>query len=93
MTRTASWKLIALVASVGALAGCVSPAPVLDSQLGSAVLAARAQQTLNPDAARNAAPPVLDGQAANDAIDRYHDSFKAPPAPVNVFTIGIGAGS
>lgn len=94
MTRTTFRTLIVLFSSLGGLAGCVSPAPVLDSQFGSAVLAARAQQTINPDAASKVTPPpVLDGSAANHVVDRYHDSFKAPPAPVNVFTIGVGGGS
>lgn len=85
--------LVALGASV-VLVGCVEPAPVLDSKFGNAVNAAKAQQTLNPDASMNKTPVVgLDGKAADAVVDKYHTSFEAPPAAVNTFTIGVGSGS
>ena len=77
-----------------ALAGCAAKTPRLDARFGDAVNTAKAQQTINPDASRNTDPVAgLDGQAANAAIDRYHKSYEQPPAPGNVFTIGIGGGS
>lgn len=76
------------------LAGCVAPAPVLDSKFGEAINTIKAQQTLNPDASMNKTPaPGLDGQAADAVVDKYHKSFEAPPAPANTFTIGVGSGS
>lgn len=77
------------------IAGCASTTPNLDARFGQAVLAARAQQTLNPTASLNADPVSgLDGRAARDAMGRYHDSFKTPPPSFNVINIGGGiAGS
>lgn len=82
--------LLGILAAAG-VAGCVSPAPVLEGQLGNSVLAARAQQTINPEAPRRADPVSgINGTAAQRTIDRYNDSFKSPPASVNVFNIGLG---
>lgn len=76
---------------VAGLAGCMTRAPQLEQRLGEATAAAKAQQTINPDASRNTNPVAgLDGQAANDVIDQYHKSYKQPPAPVNIFNIGVG---
>jgi hypothetical protein len=45
--------------------------------------------TLNPNAGRDGDPVAgMDGLAASEAFDRYHDSFKAPPPVVNVINIG-----
>lgn len=76
---------------LAALAGCAAKTPQLDQQFGEATSAAKAQQTINPDASRNTDPVAgLDGQAANDVIDQYHKSYKQPPPPVNIFNIGVG---
>lgn len=83
--------LSALIASA-AMAGCATNTPVLDEHFGEAVNAAKAQQTINPDASLNTDPAAgISGQAANAAIDRYHKSFVQPPAQTNIFNIGIGA--
>jgi hypothetical protein len=76
-------------------AGCANRTPVLDERFGDAVRAARATQTINPDASRNADPVVgLDGLAAHESIERYKDATKAPPPVTNVINIGgsIGGG-
>lgn len=72
------------------LAGCASTAtPNLDARFGEAVLSARAQQTLYPQASLNTDPVTgLDGRAAKEAMGRYHDSFKAPPPTFSVINIG-----
>ncbi|MFZ2855488.1 MAG: hypothetical protein WAZ34_15440 [Rhodocyclaceae bacterium] len=71
------------------IAGCASTTPNLDARFGQAVLAARAQQTINPDASLNADPVSgLDGRAAREAMGRYHDSFKTPPPSFSVINIG-----
>ncbi len=81
---------ICLLTSV-ALVGCVTQTPNLDQHFGEAVNAAKAQQTINPDASLNQDPVAgVDGQAANAAVDRYHKSFEQPPASSNIFTIGVG---
>lgn len=81
------------LATVLAAAGCAAPTTALDVQLGQALTSARAAQVVDPDApSRSRAPLRGDGQASKSAIDRYQKSFDAPPAPVNVLNIGIGAG-
>lgn len=78
---------------VGGSAGCATRTPVLDRSFGDAVRAARAQQTLNPNAGRDADPVAgLDGLAARESIERYKDSTKAPPPVTNVINIGGGIG-
>lgn len=92
-TLTIKFILAALLAPV-VLAGCATPTPVLDQHFGDAVNAAKAQQTINPDASLNTDPVAgVDGKAAGAAVDRYHKSFERPPATGNVFTIGVGTGS
>ena len=54
---------------------------------------AQARQTLNPDASRNTSlVRGMEGVAAKNALDRYHESFKTPP-PTNIFTINVGGGA
>lgn len=73
------------------LGGCAHPQYATDEAFGDSVRAAQAQQTLNQDASRNTAPMTgLDGAAAKATVDRYQKSYETPPAPVNVFTIGVG---
>jgi len=71
------------------LSGCVSSSPVVDSHFGEAVRAARAAQTLNPQASANRDPVKgLDGQAASSAMERYQESFKSPPKTFEILNIG-----
>ena len=92
-TSTLKFILAALLASI-AMAGCATKTPYLDDHFGEAVNAAKAQQTINPDASQNTDSVAgVDGQAANAAVDRYHKSFVQPPASTNVFTIGVGGGT
>ncbi|MGZ5181064.1 MAG: hypothetical protein ACXWC2_11325 [Ramlibacter sp.] len=77
------------------LAGCaISPTPHYDARFGDAVRQARAAQILNPQPSGKAVQGI-DGMAAKAASDRYVNSFKAPPPPVNVINIGgsIATGS
>ncbi|MBZ2208287.1 type II and III secretion system protein family protein [Massilia soli] len=63
--------------------------PAAEATLGESVRAARTSMTVNPEASASSDPATgIDGQAAKQAIDRYHDSFKAPPPVVNVINIG-----
>ena len=84
--------LLALVLLAGCANGPV--APNYEMQFGNAVREARARMTLNPGAASNDPVVGIDGQAARDAQERYHESFRKPPPVVNVINIGgaIGAG-
>lgn len=72
------------------LAGCTSTTtPRLDARFGDAVRQARALQTINPDAPANPDPVTgIDGESARHAIDRYQDSFKAPPSTFSVISGG-----
>lgn len=86
-------SLLALL--VAAMTGCAtSSTPQFDSGFGDAVNAARAQQTINPDASQNTqSVDGMDGEAANSVMDRYHQSFDKPPATGNIFNIGVGSSS
>lgn len=82
-----------IVAGLGLLAGCVSIHPELDQRYGQAVTAARDAQTFNPQASHNPhAVAGIDGRAAKETMDRYVDSFKAPPPTMNVINIGGSLG-
>lgn len=84
---------ILCITIVGATAGCATRTPVLDERFGDAVREARAKQTINPDAGRDADPVLgLDGLAARESIERYKDATKAPPPVMNVINIGGGIG-
>jgi hypothetical protein len=73
------------------IGGCASPSPYFDHQFGRAVDAAKARQTLNPDASRNTDPVAgIDGIPADHAVDEYHNSFKTPPPTFPVINIGVG---
>ncbi|HSD44727.1 MAG TPA: hypothetical protein VLD36_23035 [Burkholderiales bacterium] len=86
-------KSLASAAILATLTGCVSPAPYLESHIGSAVNTAKAQQTINPDASKNPDPVAgIDGRAAKSSVEHYEDSFKAPPPTFNVINIG-GSGA
>lgn len=92
-TSTFKFVLAALLASI-AMVGCATKTPYLDEHFGEAVNAAKAQQTINPDASLNQDPVAgVDGQAANGAVDLYHKSFVQPAATTNVFNIGVGSSS
>ena len=72
---------------------CIATSPRLDARFGDAVNIAKAQQTLNPDASKNRNIVAgIDGKAAQEAMLRYRETFKNPPPPANVFTIGVSSG-
>ena len=83
--------LAALAAGLAGCAGTVeTTTPHLDQYFGQAVNQAKAQQTLNPDASRNTDPVAgVDGKAAQEALDSYHQGMKTP-APATIINIGGG---
>lgn len=84
---------LTLLLLAGLLAGCAtSNTPNYDARFGHAVRQARQAMTLNPGAGLAATPMALDGKAAREATERYHDSFKAPPPVMNVINIGGAVG-
>ena len=87
--RSTTLFLIVLV-----LAACASRTPQFDSRFGQAVNAAKAQQTLDPQAVTKApAPHGLDGPAADESVHRYRDSFKSPPPTFVIINGGAASGS
>lgn len=93
MKRTHFFSTGALCAVALAIAGCVPLTPNLDSHFGEAVNQLKAQQTLYPEASRNADPVAgMDGKAAKSAYDLYQKSYRTPEPPSNAFTIGVGSG-
>lgn len=94
MRATQFNRISMLLALMSLLAGCASSAtPKIDGAFGDAVNAAKAQQTMYPEASQNTeAVNGIDGEAANAAIDRYHRSFERPPVTGNIFNIGVGSG-
>jgi len=86
-------KTIALIMLACAIAGCNTVTPNFDSRFGDAVRQARRNMTINPDAGKQAGPsPGIDGPSAAEAVNLYHDTFKAPPPVVNVINIGGSIG-
>lgn len=84
--KNKSFALMALL-----LAGCVNVTPDYDAKFGDAVRTARQTQTLNQNAEPNSDPTLgLDGKASVNALERYQDSFKAPP---KTFEINISTQS
>jgi hypothetical protein len=68
--------------------GC-AVSPDYDAKFGDAVRTARLAQTLHPGAAANRDEALgLDGRSAGSALERYQDSFKAPPPSFEVINIG-----
>jgi hypothetical protein len=86
-------KLVLGSLSLAMLCACTTATPRLDSSFGHTVNKAKMQQTLNPDAGATAGPVTgLHGTPARETIERYHDSFKAPPPTFEVFFGGAGGG-
>jgi uncharacterized lipoprotein len=84
--RKPTWLACSLVTAL--LAGC-STTPHYDQRFGDAVREARAAMTINPAAgASHDQAAGIGGQPAAQAVERYHDSFKAPPPVVNVINVG-----
>ncbi len=86
--------LVTLAASAGALWGCaaggISASPNYDARFGAATRVTLAQQTADTAAGqRNGQKvPPADGKAVRESVDRFVDSFRAPP-PNNVIQIGV----
>lgn len=89
MNKSMALALLALL-----LGGCAaSTTPNYDMRFGDAVRESRQRMTLNPNAGSNPnAIAGMDGLASRDAVERYHETFKAPPPVVNVINIGGAIG-
>lgn len=80
---------------VAGLTGCATTeTPRHDASFGQAVLAARATQTLQPDApVRTPITLGLDGRAARSAVERYQDSYRTPAPTFSILNIGGSLGN
>jgi uncharacterized protein YceK len=76
------------------LSGCASTVvrttPQWDGHFGADVRAALAQQTIHPDAGRNADPVAgMDGRAGRSAYERYQKASSEPVPQPSSFTVGV----
>lgn len=75
------------------LTGCKSVTPNYDARFGDAVREAKQKMTVNPDAGKTRNAFVgMDGKAARESVILYQDTYRAPPAAVNVINIGGSSG-
>ena len=84
-----------VIGALGALTlcACASTTPQADSRFGHAVNQAKLQQTLNPGPASTTIPSGMGGTPARESIERYHETFKAPPTTFEViFGSGVSSG-
>ncbi len=72
------------------LSGCAPTTPHWDQRFSEAQRMMMAQQVINPDAGTKELPPSMDGPASRESVIRYRGTFREPPAPQNVFNIGVG---
>lgn len=84
-----------LVLATLLLSGCAATAsPDWDARFGDSARSLRAQQLIDPAAARRHAQQVnpTDGRTVAEAGARHTESYRSPP-PSNVINIGVGGGS
>ncbi|TKC92599.1 hypothetical protein FAZ69_02715 [Trinickia terrae] len=88
------FRTVVCIGACFALNGCLSSTPHWDQTFGDSIHQVTAMQVLNPQAGQNDDPVNgIDGSAANSLMANYDKSFTAPPPPMNMFTIGVGAPS
>jgi hypothetical protein len=77
--------LTGLVIGFMLLAGCADSLSRLEVDYGTSHALARVNQTLDPEAGKRAGPACrLDGQAAQEAVERYRKGFGSQSAaPAN----------
>jgi hypothetical protein len=77
------------LAVMSLLVGCASTTPEYDKRFGDAVRQSRLDMTINPNAGSTADAALgMDGLSAREALVRYQDTFKTPPAVTSVNSIG-----
>lgn len=76
------------------LGGCsTTTTPAYDARFGDAVRQAVQAAKVNPAPAPVVPESLgLDGKAAREAQERYHNSFREPPPTINVINIGGSSG-
>ena len=93
MTRT-MLKLAATAGLLALTAGCTPLAPRWDAHFGEAVEQAKAQQTLNPDAARqHDTANGMDGKTARQVMESYRDDYRTAKPLNSELNIGTPSGA
>ena len=86
------WPFAALLAVL--LAACTNTPTAHEQSLGESVRQAQALQSVQPPGLHpERGDIVTDGTAAAHGMERYHQSFARPPAPLTVLNIQAGGGS
>ena len=83
-------KTFAIAFLLTLLTGCASTVtPHYETRFGDAVREAKLKMIINPDAGKNPDQVLgMDGKSARESIIFYQNTYKEPPAPVNVINIG-----
>lgn len=82
-------KTTAILILLTLITGCESVTPAYDAKFGESIREANLNMTIHAQAGKNETPLAgMDGKAARETMSLYQDSFKAPPAAVNVINIG-----
>ena len=90
-TATSRGLLPCCALLMAALAGCAHEPSDLERAMGESVRQARAQQALQPSPGQGAGTPIVtDGVIAVHGVDRYHQTWVRPPAPMTVLNIQAG---
>jgi hypothetical protein len=84
--------LASAVALSAALCGCATPEVQKTERFGQAVESAKAAQILHPQAASSDAAG-MDGASTHETMQRYRDSFKAPPPTFVIINAAPGGGA
>ena len=87
-------QTLAALAAAGLLAGCAATAsPNTDATMGDAMRVMRAQQLIDPAAARRngATVTTTEGRTVRGAVDSLREASKSP-APSTVINVGGGSG-
>ena len=92
---TLAVAIIALAISLGCAGKPAQRETMLDKNWGKSFESMKYNQILHPDAGKNLDPVVgLDGQAAEQVMDRYREDSKGKPSKkvynLNLGTIGGG---
>ena len=83
-------KTCAITFLLSLLVGCASSVtPHYDARFGNTVREAKLKMIINPDAGKNPDQVLgMDGKSARETIIFYQNTYREPPAPVNVINIG-----
>ena len=82
--------IVGIIAAVSLVSACSGPDTLLEKNWGKSYESVAYNQTLNPDADKTLKPvDSLDGQSAENDLQRYRDGFKAKEAaqPVNLINL------